>query len=172
MALGACRECGQQVSNEAKTCPHCGVSRPVKARMSRGAVVAIALVVLFVIVIAGGERELANPAPTKQELATAAADAQRSAEITRVAAGAKLLREQMRNPKSFELIEAIGGRNETLCYKYRAQNGFGGMNVAALLVGPRGGWVKEDSESGFVADWNTYCAGQDVVTDLVRRRLD
>ena len=29
MALMYCRECGQQVSSEAPTCPHCGVPRPV-----------------------------------------------------------------------------------------------------------------------------------------------
>jgi hypothetical protein len=28
MALQACRECSQQVSSEATTCPHCGVPRP------------------------------------------------------------------------------------------------------------------------------------------------
>lgn len=29
MALMYCRECGNQVSSEAPTCPHCGVPRPV-----------------------------------------------------------------------------------------------------------------------------------------------
>lgn len=28
MALVSCRECSRDVSNEAKTCPHCGVSDP------------------------------------------------------------------------------------------------------------------------------------------------
>ena len=28
MALVACRECGNEVSTEAKTCPHCGTSKP------------------------------------------------------------------------------------------------------------------------------------------------
>lgn len=30
MALGSCKECGQQVSSGAKTCPHCGVKKPYK----------------------------------------------------------------------------------------------------------------------------------------------
>jgi hypothetical protein len=30
MALAPCRECGQQVSTEAATCPHCGVGRPAR----------------------------------------------------------------------------------------------------------------------------------------------
>jgi hypothetical protein len=29
MALGKCRECGNQVSSEAVNCPHCGVPKPV-----------------------------------------------------------------------------------------------------------------------------------------------
>ena len=29
MALGDCRECGKQVSSEAKSCPHCGVASPI-----------------------------------------------------------------------------------------------------------------------------------------------
>lgn len=30
MAMSKCRECGTEVSDEAKTCPKCGVSKPVK----------------------------------------------------------------------------------------------------------------------------------------------
>ena len=30
MALSNCRECGKSVSTLAKTCPHCGVPKPVK----------------------------------------------------------------------------------------------------------------------------------------------
>ena len=30
MAMGKCRECGTEVSDQAKTCPKCGVSKPVK----------------------------------------------------------------------------------------------------------------------------------------------
>ena len=36
MALGKCRECGQQVSNEAKTCPSCGVSDPYVKKKGMG----------------------------------------------------------------------------------------------------------------------------------------
>lgn len=42
MALTKCRECGQKVSSEAASCPHCGVSSPsgslrgVFSRGSRG----------------------------------------------------------------------------------------------------------------------------------------
>lgn len=32
MALKPCRECGQQVSEEAAACPHCGVTAPTRER--------------------------------------------------------------------------------------------------------------------------------------------
>ena len=31
MALGSCRECGQQISTEALSCPHCGVPSPTES---------------------------------------------------------------------------------------------------------------------------------------------
>ena len=32
MAMAKCRECGTEVSDSAKTCPKCGISRPVKKK--------------------------------------------------------------------------------------------------------------------------------------------
>jgi hypothetical protein len=34
MAMGKCRECGKEVSSEAKACPQCGVATPVKKGVS------------------------------------------------------------------------------------------------------------------------------------------
>ncbi len=34
MAMGKCRECGTEVSDQAKTCPKCGVDQPVKKKTS------------------------------------------------------------------------------------------------------------------------------------------
>lgn len=36
MALGACRECGRQISTDATTCPHCGKRNPTRAQFSLG----------------------------------------------------------------------------------------------------------------------------------------
>ncbi len=48
MALRKCRECAQLVSSEAKTCPHCGIGKPVK-RTSGVPVLVAGLVVLAII---------------------------------------------------------------------------------------------------------------------------
>jgi|ERR1700722_5870921 len=37
MSLGACRECGGQVSSAAKICPKCGIKKPVKSRSTGNA---------------------------------------------------------------------------------------------------------------------------------------
>jgi hypothetical protein len=47
MALKACRECGQQISTEAETCPHCGVRKPIAG----GGISPIAAAVLIIIVL-------------------------------------------------------------------------------------------------------------------------
>lgn len=36
MALKPCRECGQEVSTEAKTCPNCGVKHPANKLAAMG----------------------------------------------------------------------------------------------------------------------------------------
>ena len=36
MALGNCRECGNQVSSEAVSCPHCGLPKPVAVAADPG----------------------------------------------------------------------------------------------------------------------------------------
>lgn len=37
MALGTCRECGETVSDEAASCPHCGAPEPVRTDVPYGA---------------------------------------------------------------------------------------------------------------------------------------
>jgi hypothetical protein len=50
MAMKPCRECTKEVSTEAKTCPHCGVSFPTRKKTSKLAIAV--LVVVGVIVVA------------------------------------------------------------------------------------------------------------------------
>ena len=36
MAITTCKECGKQVSTEAKACPHCGAAAPAKKKAKGG----------------------------------------------------------------------------------------------------------------------------------------
>lgn len=62
MALKPCKECKQQVSTSAKTCPHCGVSKPTKSGIGLGGGIVLTLVVLGVIgsVADGDKADSAN----------------------------------------------------------------------------------------------------------------
>lgn len=51
MAMAACRECKKEVSSEAKTCPHCGISTPVKPKPSaRTGLVTLAIIVAVIAI--------------------------------------------------------------------------------------------------------------------------
>ena len=48
----------------------------------------------------------------------------------------KTIYAQLRNPSSFQLLSVTIAADGTACYEYRAQNGFGGLNVEhAVMAG-------------------------------------
>jgi len=65
MALTTCRECGKQVSTDAKTCPHCGTSAPAKKKAKGG--IGKWLLIIFAIGL------VANVLSTKDNATTATA---------------------------------------------------------------------------------------------------
>jgi hypothetical protein len=84
----------------------------------------------------------ASAAEARAEAASSAADAAKKAEGSKAslraysaAKGALIVQSEMRNPDSFQLIavgDMVGG---ALCYEFRSQNGFGGMETGrASLV--------------------------------------
>lgn len=76
MALKPCRECKKEVSTEAKTCPHCGVSEPTKAPASAKDTL-IGLVVVVVAIVAAvrmcGDSDAEKKAAEEKRAAEAAA---------------------------------------------------------------------------------------------------
>ncbi len=79
------------------------------------------------------------------------------------AIGVVMLKSRMRNPDSFQLVSVLAMPKGRYCYEYRAQNGFGGMNVEnAVLYEPM--ILTTDH-----AAWNKYCArktGIDLTDDV------
>ena len=60
MALKPCRECKTEISHEAKTCPHCGVTRPTgRTEQQRLGVFLFSIVSFFVIggMMVGGSKD-------------------------------------------------------------------------------------------------------------------
>lgn len=171
MAIVKCGECGAGVSNQAATCPKCGA--PLKKPWG---IIKTAFAVVFVmVVIAGvfgsiGENrsggESSRPTKTPQQLA---AERKADAEISRAAAFTRTLKSSMRNPDSFKLAQVLITGDGAVCVTYRAQNGFGGMNLASAVLPANGKGAKDQSEPGFQRLWNQECAekpARDVTSGL------
>lgn len=73
----------------------------------------------------------------------------------RAAIGAASLYRAARNPDSFKLETALGMPDGTICFVYRAQNGFGGMNRENAVLPPN---AKSLTTSASV--WNKRCANK------------
>jgi len=86
MALIKCHECEKEISDEAKTCPHCG-AKP-KTGMGIGKVLVLALFVLFVISMVMGKISSENAEEQESTRRSALTPAERATE-DRIRAAAK-----------------------------------------------------------------------------------
>jgi len=116
------------------------MTRPVKLMIFGGAVLAVS------IAIAHSHSTAARPNPAEEQRWDAALG------------GAVALRREMRNPDSFKVTRAIERADGGVCYEYRAQNGFGGMNVERAIITPHR--VIDESERDFSGLWNYACSGE------------
>lgn len=153
MALRPCKECKKEISTSAKVCPHCGKRQGTTAGAG-------CLAVIGVLVLIGVIGSL-----TEHKSETALSPAERvtkqkeEAAFDRAVRGAKALRDSMRDPDSFKLSEALIMPDGTICYEYRARNGFGGMNFGHAALSPTGQFRTDEME-GFRALWNKRCANK------------
>ena len=173
MALVACKECGKKISKKAEVCPNCGFKPKRTSLFTK--IVAIVIGVPFVLGIIGAvigsntESSVASaPAKTPEQLAAEtkaraerkAAEAKEQAQMKYAMLGGATLKKSMRNPDSFKVDSAIAMEaTGAVCYTYRAQNGFGGINVESAVLTSTGDF-KTESMDGFHNLWNKNCAKQ------------
>jgi len=159
MALIKCEECGKQISDEAESCPSCG-AKPEKMGFFRKV-----FLVLFALVVISFMMKESNPPKTSkpEESPTASVEDKKKREeeqakqlsiLLRISA----LREEMKNPPSFELVEAINLNNGMLCVTYRGTNGFGGVVTESKAI----------NSGAKIVDYAANCNGKtgDDVTHL------
>jgi hypothetical protein len=159
MAMINCGECGANVSTEAKSCPGCGASRKVFRRSSDagkriswpkkigigfGALFGLS----FIVALANGNSGSGQAAPAEGEQERQA-DAQRGSVAM---LSAKALKDSLRNPDSLTFVYIhTNDDGSIICMKYRAQNGFGGMNIGYVVY-------KDGQPSDSPARFNKHCA--------------
>lgn len=66
------------------------------------------------------------------------------------------VKSSLRNPDSFTMSSVIYMKDGSICMSYRAQNGFGGMNVANSVETPKGKILPEANGNA----WDKYCGGK------------
>ena len=74
------------------------------------------------------------------------------------ATGAVALRSSARDPDSFRLVAVYHRDNGSICYEFRARNGFGGMNLSHAMIDPKGN-LRGPGDGGYPSGWNKLCAG-------------
>lgn len=74
-------------------------------------------------------------------------------EINIVLAGARWLKESMKKPETFELINATMIDGKVICYEYRARNSFNDRRTERYVI-------TDDVSSSKAKDWNRLCAGK------------
>lgn len=161
MALIQCKECGREVSTKAKNCPGCGATMP--RRTSRFTWIMAALFGFALVAFRSGVSE-SHKTESAKSPEQRAHDQLMAQLYSRGQQGANTLRKSMRNPDSFSLEETFASTGPgAICYTYRAQNGFGGMNREQAVLRKSGKFVSS-KDSGFTNAWNADCAGQDGYT--------
>ena len=80
--------------------------------------------------------------------------------VERAYMGKIALRDAARNPDSLVVESVTFTDAGAICYEYRAQNGFGGMNRENAVLAPGADRLKLSD-----AAWNTHCANR-YVTDI------
>lgn len=93
-------------------------------------------------------RRSSMPSPTSEE----------DEHFKAAVAAAAVLRDSMRNPDSFRLAKAILMKDGAACFEYRAQNGFGGMNVGYAVTSPADQRVFSDEMPGFHPLFDKECS--------------
>ncbi len=81
-------------------------------------------------------------------------------EIRRLPAlvGAGRLKAAMHDPKSFDLVQTLLMSDGSVCYTYRAKNGFGAVRTYYAAMG--GGKIVTSDDDRFAGAWNKRCANK------------
>lgn len=153
MPLKPCKECGNEVSTEAKSCPKCGAKLPKKTSAFTWIVIALFSVFIFQKISTSDEptAKLEPVAKTDLELKEEAARELRFQKTLSIVTTAKT---SMRNPESVQW-ETIASNTDAsvVCLKYRGKNGFGGTSIETATYANGKLTTNKDS-------FNRNCAGK------------
>jgi len=157
MALAQCKECGEQVSTGAKTCPKCGLKNPT-GRMSK---IVIGIVLLFTV------GAIANVTRSPQQQQEDDFETARTRWISgNEAASEAAVRRKLKDPESavFRRMGVMAPEKfdpkalGTVCGEVNAKNSFGGYTGFSNFVSVDGLTFMDDGSKAFNRIWDARCA--------------
>lgn len=125
----------------------------------------ITIGVVATLVISGYMEGADTAHPKQAQPAELAKPADYDRNVDAAIYGAAALKRSLRNPASFDLIDADVTRAGAVCYQYRAQNGFGGVNVSRAVRSANGKRMLTSEMDGFVPLYNRECAHKKIVLE-------
>jgi hypothetical protein len=146
--------CGNYVASNARFCPRCGkrfTHRLVKL-LSWFFGIIIALGLFLAVVNQSARTGPASPAALEKR-----AGDERQFQLA--VGAAKQLKNAVPNHDSFKLSNVLFMDDGAACFKYRAENGFGGTNLGRAVLSPKG-IIKTNEMDGGTQLWNRECANK------------
>lgn len=89
-----------------------------------------------------------------------AAKRQKEEAFQEAVAYAKAIKASLKNPASFELVDAIRTPTGALCYQYRGTNSFNAVVPNYAVIPPGGKGAVSGPTDQVATAWNKHCAGQ------------
>lgn len=148
MALVRCKECKSQISDTADVCPHCG-AKPKKPT-SRFTILVGGLFAIGVLAAVVGGNDKPTPVAKPKSAEQIKLEQEEEAAFQSDVRTLRALRDAMKNPASFDLVQAGRMEDKTLCVVYRGTNSFNAVTMEQKAI----------SAKGKLLDYNKVCAGK------------
>lgn len=163
MALGKCRECGTEVSSEAKVCPKCGIAKPAKRKSQLlkviGWIFGLSFLAIFIGAFMGKSISLPPPNPVQT---VAKKDSPTDPLPFLAQKCVEGIRRVLHDPESAQLPDPmseysakfaknVSGNNYAIQFEFRAKNGFNAIRVSTAECK----WKKvgQDFEPVSIKNW-------------------
>lgn len=151
MALIKCKECGKDISSEAKVCPSCGLV-PAKGT-SLISLLMVGLIGIYMVKCTYDEATKSTTPPPQKS----AADIQADNELNSAIAYGNLLKKASKDPSSFKMESFLIFPGGAACYEYRAKNSFGATVPAKAVYDGVALTTSETDRKKFTKSWNAVC---------------